>query len=136
MSGPEPAWLEVLELARTTEPTGHRMHVIGFRCRAPETGYLGPCDTLLVEADELWVEAYQGEILGEVIFSLMAERADDPDRRRDLKGAGDNDALTGGASGGERPLGTLPQRVGDVRIKPRLDEEDMRGLAHNVSPPS
>jgi hypothetical protein len=38
-----------------------------------------------MEADELWVESYQGEVLGEVVFSLMAERADDPERRRALR---------------------------------------------------
>jgi hypothetical protein len=38
-----------------------------------------------MEADELWVESYQGEILGEVVFSLMAERAGDPLRRQALQ---------------------------------------------------
>ena len=36
-------------------------------------------------ADELWVESYQGEVLGETLFGLMAEREDDPARRRELE---------------------------------------------------
>jgi hypothetical protein len=33
----------------------------------------------------LWVEAYQGEVLGETLFGYLAEREDDPDRRRTLE---------------------------------------------------
>jgi len=47
--------------------------------------FVESCDTLDVEADELWTEAYQGEILGELVFTLMAERAEDPQRRRVLE---------------------------------------------------
>ncbi|MHB8465877.1 MAG: hypothetical protein ACYDH6_03035 [Acidimicrobiales bacterium] len=36
-------------------------------------------------ADELWVESYQGEVLGETLFGLLAERQDDPTRRRQLE---------------------------------------------------
>jgi hypothetical protein len=38
-----------------------------------------------VEIDDLWVEAYQGEVLGEVLFTLLAERQNDSDRRRALQ---------------------------------------------------
>jgi hypothetical protein len=34
---------------------------------------------------ELWVESYQGEVLGETLFGLMAEREDDADRRHQLE---------------------------------------------------
>ena len=34
---------------------------------------------------ELWVESYQGEVLGEALFGLMAEREEDPVRRRQLE---------------------------------------------------
>ncbi len=36
-------------------------------------------------SDELWVEAYQGEVLGETLFGLMAAGEDDPDRRHQLE---------------------------------------------------
>jgi hypothetical protein len=36
-------------------------------------------------ADELWVESYQGEVIGEVWFGLLAERQDDPVRRHHLE---------------------------------------------------
>jgi hypothetical protein len=36
-------------------------------------------------ADELWVESYQGEVLGEALFGTLAEREDDPDRRHQLQ---------------------------------------------------
>jgi hypothetical protein len=38
-----------------------------------------------VEADDLWVDSYQGEVLGGVLFTLLAERQSDPDRRRALR---------------------------------------------------
>jgi hypothetical protein len=38
-----------------------------------------------VEIDDLWVESYQGEVLGEVLFTLLAERQGDSDRRRALQ---------------------------------------------------
>src|SRR5690349_3843970 len=41
-----------------------------------------------MRADELWVESYQGEVLGEALFGLMAQRESDPARRDQL------DALT------------------------------------------
>ncbi|HUC36942.1 MAG TPA: hypothetical protein VMR97_07455 [Acidimicrobiales bacterium] len=34
---------------------------------------------------ELWVESYQGEVLGEILFGLMAEREKDADHRRQLE---------------------------------------------------
>jgi hypothetical protein len=34
---------------------------------------------------ELWVESYQGEVLGETLFGLMAEREEDADRRHQLE---------------------------------------------------
>jgi hypothetical protein len=36
-------------------------------------------------ADELWVESYQGEVIGEAWFGLLAERQDDPVRRHQLE---------------------------------------------------
>ena len=36
-------------------------------------------------ARELWVESYQGEVLGETLFGLLAGREKDADRRRQLE---------------------------------------------------
>lgn len=36
-------------------------------------------------ASELWVESYQGEVLGEALFGLLAERETDPEHRRHLE---------------------------------------------------
>jgi hypothetical protein len=38
-----------------------------------------------MRADELWVESYQGEVLGEALFGLMAQRETDPARRDQLE---------------------------------------------------
>ena len=38
-----------------------------------------------MRAEELWVESYQGEVLGEALFGLLAERQDDPTRRHQLQ---------------------------------------------------
>jgi hypothetical protein len=38
-----------------------------------------------VGADELWVESYQGEVLGETLFGRLAEREEEPTRRRQLE---------------------------------------------------
>ena len=38
-----------------------------------------------MSAAELWVESYQGEVLGEALFGLLAEREDDPEHRRQLE---------------------------------------------------
>jgi hypothetical protein len=38
-----------------------------------------------MRADELWVESYQGEVLGEALFGLMAQREIDPARREQLE---------------------------------------------------
>jgi hypothetical protein len=38
-----------------------------------------------VTVEELWVETYQGEVYGEAIFGLMADRETDPVRRRQLE---------------------------------------------------
>jgi hypothetical protein len=38
-----------------------------------------------MRADELWVESYQGEVLGEALFGLLAERETDAERRRNLE---------------------------------------------------
>ena len=38
-----------------------------------------------MSAHELWVESYQGEVLGETLFGLLAERQEDPGRRRQLE---------------------------------------------------
>jgi hypothetical protein len=36
-------------------------------------------------AEELWMESYQGEVLGEALFGALAECQTDPDRRRQLQ---------------------------------------------------
>jgi hypothetical protein len=38
-----------------------------------------------MRADELWIESYQGEVLGEALFGLMAQRETDPERRAQLE---------------------------------------------------
>ncbi len=38
-----------------------------------------------MNASELWVESYQGEVLGEALFGSLAERQNDPVRRRQLQ---------------------------------------------------
>jgi hypothetical protein len=38
-----------------------------------------------VTARELWVQAYQGEVLGEALFGGLAERERDPGRKRKLE---------------------------------------------------
>jgi hypothetical protein len=38
-----------------------------------------------MRAEELWVESYQGEVLGEALFGALAERQDDPVRRGQLE---------------------------------------------------
>ena len=38
-----------------------------------------------MRADELWVESYQGEVLGEALFALMASREPDHARREQLE---------------------------------------------------
>jgi len=38
-----------------------------------------------VTARELWVESYQGEVLGETLFGLLAGREKDADRRHQLE---------------------------------------------------
>lgn len=38
-----------------------------------------------MRADELWVESYQGEVLGEALFGLLAEREQDPERKQQLE---------------------------------------------------
>jgi hypothetical protein len=38
-----------------------------------------------MRADDLWVESYQGEVLGETLFRVLAERETDSERRRQLE---------------------------------------------------
>ena len=38
-----------------------------------------------MSASELWVESYQGEVLGESLFATLAEREQDPGRRHQLQ---------------------------------------------------
>jgi hypothetical protein len=38
-----------------------------------------------MRVEELWREAYQGEVLGETVFGLLAERMDDPEHRKHLE---------------------------------------------------
>jgi hypothetical protein len=37
-----------------------------------------------VSTEELWIESYQGEVVGEALFGAMAEREEDPVRRHQL----------------------------------------------------
>ncbi|MGH9080962.1 MAG: hypothetical protein ACRDYE_12985 [Acidimicrobiales bacterium] len=37
------------------------------------------------DTSELWVESYQGEVLGEMLFGLLAERERDPEHRHQLE---------------------------------------------------
>jgi hypothetical protein len=37
------------------------------------------------DADRLWIDSYQGEVLGEALFGLMATCQDDPARRHQLE---------------------------------------------------
>jgi hypothetical protein len=39
----------------------------------------------VVNVAELWIETYQGEVLGEALFGLMAEGEDSPPRRHQLE---------------------------------------------------
>ncbi len=36
------------------------------------------------DADQLWLESYQGEVLGEALFARLAEREEDPEHRHQL----------------------------------------------------
>jgi hypothetical protein len=38
-----------------------------------------------MSAEQLWVESYQGEVLGEALFGALADREGDPERRRQLQ---------------------------------------------------
>jgi hypothetical protein len=38
-----------------------------------------------MDAPELWIDSYQGEVLGEALFQLMAEREEGPERRHQLE---------------------------------------------------
>lgn len=38
-----------------------------------------------MDAEQLWVESYQGEVLGEALFGLLAERQQDAERRHQLE---------------------------------------------------
>lgn len=42
-------------------------------------------DVTAASAEVLWVESYQGEVLGEALFALLAEREQDPGHRHDLE---------------------------------------------------
>jgi hypothetical protein len=70
-------------------------------------------------ADELWVESYQGEVLGETLFGLLAEREEDPARRHQL------DVLTLL----ERSTKALAEPVLENR---RLDRGDTAGSVSNA----
>jgi hypothetical protein len=45
----------------------------------------GTADISALSADALWVDAYQGEVLGEALFGALCERQADPVRRRQLE---------------------------------------------------
>jgi hypothetical protein len=72
-----------------------------------------------MESDELWVEAYRGEVLGETLFGSLAERESDPSRREYLQ------LLTVL----ERSTRTLAEPVLDRRGLDRGDTEATRAAA-------
>lgn len=39
----------------------------------------------MTTTEQLWTESYQGEVLGETLFGLLAERQEDPEHRRQLE---------------------------------------------------
>ena len=39
----------------------------------------------MTTTEQLWTESYQGEVLGETLFGRLAERQEDPERRRQLE---------------------------------------------------
>jgi hypothetical protein len=39
----------------------------------------------MTTTEQLWTESYQGEVLGETLFRLLAERQQDPEHRRQLE---------------------------------------------------
>ena len=41
--------------------------------------------SIAMRASELWVESYQGEVLGEALFSWMADHEEDQERRHQLE---------------------------------------------------
>jgi hypothetical protein len=41
--------------------------------------------TMDVDTNALWRESYQGEVLGETLFGILAENEHDPDRRHELE---------------------------------------------------
>lgn len=53
--------------------------------RTPPVGPDRRRNLATVRAEQLWVESYQGEVLGEALFGLLASRQQDPVRRRQLE---------------------------------------------------
>ena len=39
----------------------------------------------MTTTEQLWTESYQGEVLGETLFGVLAERQEDPEHRRQLE---------------------------------------------------
>ena len=72
---------------------------------------------------ELWVEAYQGEVLGETLFAALAERETQPDRRHQL----------GMLAVLERATGELAGPVFDARGWDRGDTDATRATAANIA---
>jgi hypothetical protein len=76
--------------------------------------------------DELWVKAYQGEVLGEAFFSSVADRLDDAERARKM-----------------RVLATLERRTKE-EVAPALEragistepDPDMLSVAEALAPDS
>ncbi len=53
---------------------------------APRSAQLGTISYYgAMSASELWVESYQGEVLGEALFGALAERESDSSRRHELE---------------------------------------------------
>ena len=66
-------------------------------------------------------ERDEAVIVGAALFGAVEREGD---RGRDLQRAGHGDHVVGGAGLVERSLGAVEQRVGEVVVEARLDDED------------
>lgn len=58
--------------------------IVGSRSPSKEDIMSAPTQTRTQEETELWVKAYQGEVLGEAYFAALADRAEDGDQKTKL----------------------------------------------------
>lgn len=73
--------------------------------------------------DELWTEVYQGEVLGEALFTELASRQTDPERRHQLEVLAEL----------ERATKALAEPVLDRRGLDHRDTADARAAAHQMA---